>query len=130
MKPTLPLVQLFTSLLVAGTAAAQTAPAPKPAARDDTVTLSAFEVRSEKDYGYLSTNSVTATRASRPIFETPLAISILNEDFLNDIAGTGNLLDATRYPPVQLSATASVRRAARQASRSDDASVASPRPNA
>lgn len=97
MKPTQPLVQLFTSLLVAGAAAAQTAPAPKPAAENDPVTLSAFEVRSEKDYGYLSTNSVTATRASRPIFETPLAISVLNEDFLNDIAGTGNLLDATRY---------------------------------
>jgi outer membrane receptor protein involved in Fe transport len=88
------------SLVSANVMRAQAAPAassPPPAGRQETITLSAFNVSSERDYGYRAANSVTATRTAQSIFETPLAISVLNEDFLIDIGGTGNLVDATRY---------------------------------
>jgi outer membrane receptor protein involved in Fe transport len=46
--------------------------------------LSPFEVSSDKDYGYLKTNSVTATRIGMPIQETPISISVMTKDFLDD----------------------------------------------
>jgi outer membrane receptor protein involved in Fe transport len=88
-------------LLLGGLAIAQSSPVPPGSSgrpnREDPITLSAFNVNSDRDYGYRAANSVTATRTAQSIFETPLAISVLNEDFLIDIGGTGNLLDATRY---------------------------------
>jgi outer membrane receptor protein involved in Fe transport len=92
---------LLRSVLASAAASvslAQTAPQPTSSASEsEKLVLTPFTVSSERDYGYRATNSVTATRNARSIFETPLAVSVLNEDFLIDTAGTGNLLDATRY---------------------------------
>ena len=58
--------------------------------------LSPFEVRDEKDYGYLKTNSVTATRIGMEIQNIPLNISVLSRDFIDD-TNAKSLTDLFRY---------------------------------
>jgi len=68
-------------------------PAQTPVAKpspDEVITLSQFDVRSERDYGYRATNSLTATRTGVEIAKTPLNISVITEDLLRDI-GAENL---------------------------------------
>lgn len=67
------------------------APAP-----DGVVTLSAFEVASEKDYGYLKTNSATATRVGMEIQKIPFNISVVSREFLDD-TNTRSMMDLFRY---------------------------------
>jgi iron complex outermembrane recepter protein len=67
---------------------AQSSTASPP--QEEIVTLSQFDVRSERDYGYRATNSLTATRTGVEIAKTPLNISVLTEDLLRDI-GAENL---------------------------------------
>jgi len=86
---------------VATTPAAPAAsPAPAatvaPAAESNTLVLSPFVVNSEKDYGYLKTNSATATRIGQEIQKVPLAISVLSEDFVKD-TGMRDIQDTLRY---------------------------------
>lgn len=97
------------------TAAAPAAPAPTAApsspsapvvsspagatstvADDGTIVLSPFDVRSDQDYGYLKTNSATATRIGTAIQQVPLAISVLSEDFVRD-TGMRDIQDTLRY---------------------------------
>ncbi len=59
-------------------------------------TLSPFEVSSSKDYGYLRTNSATATRIGTEIQSVPLNISVLSEDFLKD-TNMKDIQDVLRY---------------------------------
>ncbi len=68
-----------------------TEPAPK-----DVVVLSPFEVNSERDFGYLKTNSATATRIGMEIQKVPMNISVLSEDFLKD-TNAQSLTDLFRY---------------------------------
>lgn len=80
------------------------APAAKPASTaaaslptDSGVqVLSPFQVKSDKDYGYLKTNSVTATRIGVEIQRTPLAIEVKSADFLAD-TNTNTITDILRY---------------------------------
>ncbi|HVU35647.1 MAG TPA: TonB-dependent receptor [Opitutaceae bacterium] len=51
---------------------------------DGTLVLSPFEVRTDKDYGYLKTNSATATRIGMEIQKVPMAVSVLSSDFIRD----------------------------------------------
>lgn len=77
--------------------AAATAPTNVAIKTDEGVqTLSAFEVKSDKDYGYLKTNSVTATRIGMPIQNTPISISVMTKDFLDD-ANIRSITDIFRY---------------------------------
>jgi outer membrane receptor protein involved in Fe transport len=62
----------------------------------NTLVLSPFVVSSEKDYGYLKTNSATATRIGQEIQHVPLAISVLSEDFIKD-TGMRDIQDTLRY---------------------------------
>ncbi len=71
------------------------APAALPAGEGITV-LSPFQVNSDRDYGYLKTNSVTATRIGAEIQRTPLGISILSSDFIAD-TNMQNITDILRY---------------------------------
>jgi outer membrane receptor for ferric coprogen and ferric-rhodotorulic acid len=52
--------------------------------REEPVQLNAFEVASNRDYGYLATNSSTATGSRTAVRDTPMSITILTEDFLRD----------------------------------------------
>ena len=68
-----------------------------PLATDEGVTtLSKFTVNSDKDNGYLKTNSATATRIGMEVQRTPLAIEIKSAEFLAD-TNTQSLTDILRY---------------------------------
>jgi outer membrane receptor protein involved in Fe transport len=63
---------------------------------DDVETLSEFEVSSDKDYGYLKTNSATATRIGMEIQKVPMNVSVLSREFLDD-TNAKSLTDIFRY---------------------------------
>ncbi len=70
---------------------------PGALATDEGVqTMSKFDVKSEKDNGYLRTNSATATRIGMEVQRTPLAIEIKSSEFLAD-TNTQSLTDILRY---------------------------------
>jgi outer membrane receptor protein involved in Fe transport len=83
----------FAALLFAGLqpAAAQVAPAPKPASEpgQEVVTLSAFEVRSAKDSAYVADKSVSTTGFAADLSKIPLAINVVTAQFLQDTGGVG-----------------------------------------
>lgn len=68
----------------AAAAAPSSAAAPRPAAAqplgtDEGVTaLTPFEVKSDRDYGYLKTNAATATKIGMQIQQVPLNISVIS----------------------------------------------------
>ena len=82
--------------------AATTAPAPArsgvatTATEEGVIVLSPFQVNTEKDYGYLKTNSATATRIGTEIQKVPLSISVISEEFLKD-ANFADIQDVLRY---------------------------------
>jgi len=75
---------------------AQTVTPAKPAAAassatesirpEDTLTLSVFEVRTDRDNGYYSPDTLSGGRTSTALKDTPAAVSVLNRQFLDDIA--------------------------------------------
>jgi outer membrane receptor protein involved in Fe transport len=77
-------------------------PAAKPAAGSNlstdtgVQTLTPFEVTSDKDNGYLKTNSATATRIGMEIQKIPLSISVVSSDFIRD-TGMRSLTDILGY---------------------------------
>lgn len=62
----------------------------------DTLVLSPFEVKTDRDYGYLKTNSATATRIGTDIQKVPLNISVISEAFIQDTA-MKDIQDVLRY---------------------------------
>ena len=83
-------------------ASAQVAPATTTtapaAAKEEPVELSPFEVSSKKDIGYASPTAMSGTRTNELLENLPNSISVLNQDFLQDIAAN-NFLDAVEYMP-------------------------------
>ena len=74
-----------------------TAPVAAPTSATGGVqVLSPFEVKTENDAGYLTTNSATATRINMEIQKIPLSISVLSEDFIAD-TGMREIQDVLRY---------------------------------
>lgn len=61
-----------------------------------TVELNPFEVSAELDRGYDATNTASGTRTNEPLRNLPNAISILNKQFLDDIAAN-DLFDAMSF---------------------------------
>lgn len=77
--------------------AVTTQPAPAALSTDEGVqALSPFEVTSERDYGYLKTNAVTATKIGMEIQNVPLNISVISREFLDD-TNARSLTDLFRY---------------------------------
>lgn len=76
--------------------ATPTVSATPTAADPDVTILSPFTVKSDKDYGYLKTNSATATRIGTEIQKVPLNISVLSEEFIKDTQMT-DIQDVLRY---------------------------------
>ncbi len=58
--------------------------------------LTPFEVKTDKDFGYLKTNSVTATRIGTEVQRTPLGISIMSSEFMAD-TNMQSVTDLLRY---------------------------------
>ncbi|MCF7761727.1 MAG: Plug domain-containing protein, partial [Cephaloticoccus sp.] len=79
---------------------AQTAPTDQNATNletdEDVEVLSAFEVSAEKDYGYLKTNSATATKIGMEIQKVPMNVSVISREFLDD-TNARSLTDIFRY---------------------------------
>ncbi|HRE83266.1 MAG TPA: TonB-dependent receptor plug domain-containing protein, partial [Opitutaceae bacterium] len=67
-----------------------------PPSDSDTITMSAFDVKEDKDFGYLKTNAATATRIGMEIQKVPMNISVVSEEFLTD-TNARNLTDLFRY---------------------------------
>lgn len=93
---------LNLALIVAAAApAAGQTPAGTTAGRgteSEAVQLNTFEVRSDKDVGYLATNSVSGTVFATPIRELPMSLSVATAEFLRDVGAT-NLQEAANYMP-------------------------------
>jgi outer membrane receptor protein involved in Fe transport len=92
IRPMLVAALLATPLAIR----AQSVAPAKPPAPEDTVTLSAFEVRSAKDSGYRVQNSVATTGIAQAIMDTPLSITVFTGEFLRD-TGKSGFLGALSY---------------------------------
>jgi outer membrane receptor protein involved in Fe transport len=96
MNPTLPdllprsTAAVLVAAIIAGTAFTQTVTPSAPPAGDETVTLSPFEVRSEKDTGYVATNTLGGTRIRTELVDVGSAISVYTAEFLQDLAAFDN----------------------------------------
>ncbi|MDB6126334.1 MAG: hypothetical protein JWM35_230, partial [Verrucomicrobia bacterium] len=81
----------------AANAAIASAPASALAAPETDVTLmSAFNVNSSRDFGYLKTNAMTATRIGMEIQKVPMNISVVSREFIDD-TNSRSLMDLLRY---------------------------------
>ena len=76
--------------------AGMAAKAPSLKADEGVQTMSAFEIKSDKDQGYLRTNSVTATRINMAIQNIPISVSVMSKDFLDD-SNIRSITDILRY---------------------------------
>lgn len=56
---------------------------------DETTVLSPFVVSTETDRGYAATQTLAGTRLRTDLRDTPVSLTVLTEDLLNDIAATG-----------------------------------------
>lgn len=65
---------------------------------DKAITLSAFEVQTDRDVGYTASSALAGGRIDTLLKETPSAISILTAEFLEDIAAT-NFVGAAEWAP-------------------------------
>ncbi len=73
---------------------AQAAPAPadvRARPNDVPVTLSVFEVNTAQDRGYQSVSTLSGTRTGELLRNLPMSVSILNQEFLRDIAVTDTM---------------------------------------
>jgi iron complex outermembrane recepter protein len=77
-------------------AAVPTAGGENPAGETEIVTLSPFEVTTEKDKGYRATNSISGSRINTPIKEIPMPIEVITDDFVQDV-GAVDLRQSLRY---------------------------------
>ena len=60
------------------------------------MTLSPFEVSSERDKGYRATNSISGSRIDTPIKDIPMPIEVITGDFVRDV-GASDLRQSLRY---------------------------------
>ncbi len=69
---------------------AQVAPPPPEtapeAAKEETLLLSPFEVRTDRDVGYTATSTLAGSRMNSDLRDTPSAISVMTREYLDDIA--------------------------------------------
>ena len=80
----------------AASAAGSSVAAPAAPAESDVLTLSAFEVNTDRDFGYLKTNAATATKIGMEIQKIPMNVQVLSREFLDD-TNARSLTDLFRY---------------------------------
>ncbi|HSH09513.1 MAG TPA: TonB-dependent receptor plug domain-containing protein, partial [Oceanipulchritudo sp.] len=69
---------------------------PGAASDPDVFELSAFEVVTTGDRGYLSTNAVSGTSMNMLIRDLPMPLEVINQEFIEDLQAT-NLVEALDY---------------------------------
>src|SRR5688572_26991191 len=89
---------LLAPTLLAQSAASASSTAAAAANKDAVVTLSPFEVNTDRDTGYQAVSSLAGGRIDTALDRTPAAISILTREFLDDIAAN-NFVDAAVWSP-------------------------------
>ncbi|MFT3868469.1 MAG: TonB-dependent receptor [Nibricoccus sp.] len=65
---------------------------------EDIVTLTTFQVTTNKDNGYRASNSVSGSRIDTPIKDLPFALQAFTQDFISDQHPT-NIFDVTKFSP-------------------------------
>lgn len=83
-KTKLTLRALTGALLLASASHAQTVPSNQPG--EEVLELGTFEVKVEKDNGYQANNSVSATRVNEKLRNIPVALTVINEELMKDMA--------------------------------------------
>lgn len=63
---------------------------------EETITLSPFVVDASQDVGYRATNTTSGTSLNTPIKDIPMAIEVINQDFIDDTGAT-NFDEALEY---------------------------------
>ncbi len=98
MKPRNALAALGASFFAALAPAQTVTPPPvaSTAQADTPVALSPFEVRTDRDTGYIATNTLAGSRLNTRLVDTPASISVMTRDFLNDI-GAVDVKTAMEY---------------------------------
>jgi outer membrane receptor protein involved in Fe transport len=76
---------LLASALIAFPGLAQQAPSPSGNTGVEVVELSVFEVTTDRDVGYYSTNAAEAMRMNLALEDIPMNVTIFNQQFLDDI---------------------------------------------
>ena len=78
--------------ILAGTVLGQTAPVPpatapaaRPAATEETIQLTVFEVLADRDDSYGALNSNSVTRFNTELAKLPISADIYNEAFMRDV---------------------------------------------
>ena len=87
MKPqkTLNIIGVVLGLALIYRASAQTAASPS---KEETVTLTPFEVSSTRDVGYLATSTMAGSRINTNLRDVAAQISVMTPEFLSDIGAT------------------------------------------
>src|SRR5215207_4514237 len=70
--------------------------APSSSAPDAAVELTPFEVRADRDVGYLGLDAASGSRLNSRVKDTPASISVFTAEFLQDIGAT-SVEDISRY---------------------------------
>lgn len=86
IRPRTCVLLLASSVLAA--AQPRTSSVPPAADAEDAnapIVLNPFVVSTQEDRGYISTNSISATRIDTPVKDLPVQVSILNDAFLRDV---------------------------------------------
>src|SRR5688572_888366 len=81
------------------TVSAQTATPPSdsaPAADDEIVQLSPFDVSSSSDDRYRAGDAISAVRVRSALIDTPSSISVVTREMMNDLA-PNRVFDVARY---------------------------------
>lgn len=90
------LINFVLAALATVSAMAQQVSTPANAVAVDAVELPPFEVRTDKDEGYLAQNVASGSRLNTALLDTPAAISVFTAEFLQDIAAT-SISDISDY---------------------------------
>src|SRR5688572_21875329 len=85
-----------SSLVPAGVRAAVPASTPAGNTKDEPVVLSIFQVTSDQDVGYRSTQTISGSRTLADLRDTPNSISVLNRELLDDLLAV-KLADAMAF---------------------------------
>jgi outer membrane receptor protein involved in Fe transport len=93
LNQTAPAAAATTTTTTTTTAAAPMAPA---VSSEGVNVMSPFEVETTSGSGYLEANSITGTRTSQPIQETPQYIQVMSSEFIAD-TNMQNLTDMLKY---------------------------------
>ncbi len=92
----LPALSLLAAALAAPALAQSTPPAGSSASGAAPITLSPFEVNTDRDAGYVASASLAGGRLNSDLRDTAAAISVFTKDFLDDI-GVTNVNQALEY---------------------------------